>query len=139
MPMDKSGAGRELEAQRLDFVEHLDRDLEAETQVAVIHQRADTLFLEQAVDVGHALGQMVVQNRAADGRVDEGALDLNRLGVNDVLIVVGGGQVDQFARSSAGGSGVRVSTSPASSAISTSSMLAKARPSPLAPGFALVR
>ena len=31
-------------------------------------------------------------------RVDEGALDLHRIGVNDVLIVIGGGQVDQLSR-----------------------------------------
>ena len=90
--------GRELEAERLDLVEHLDRDFETEAQVAVVHQRADALLLEQAVDVRHAFGQVVVQDGAADRGVDESALDLYRLGVNDVLIVVRGGQVDHFAR-----------------------------------------
>ena len=80
------------------FVEHLDRGFEPEAQVAVVDQRADALLLQQAVDVRHALGKVIVQNGAAHRRVDEGALHLNRLGVNDVLIVVRGGQVDQFAR-----------------------------------------
>ena len=47
---------------------------------------------------GMPSGKVIVQDRAAHRRVDEGALDLYRLGVNDVLIVVRGGQVDQFAR-----------------------------------------
>ena len=40
---------------------------------------------------------MIVHNGAAHRRVDEGALHMNRLSVDDVLIVVGSGQVDQFA------------------------------------------
>ncbi len=54
----ETAAGGELEAQLLDTVEHLDRDLKAEVQVAVVDQLADALLLEQAVDVRHALGEM---------------------------------------------------------------------------------
>src|ERR1022692_4956799 len=89
---------RELEAQRLDFVEHLDRNFEPEGEVPVVDQSANSFFLEQAVDERHALGQVVVQNGAAHGGVDECTLDSYRLGVNDVLIVVCSGQVNQFAR-----------------------------------------
>jgi hypothetical protein len=93
----KAGPGCILEAELLHFVEHLDRGFESEAQVTVVHQRADTFLLEQAVDVGHALGKVIVENGAAHGGVDEGTIHLNRLGVDDVLIVVGGGEVDQFA------------------------------------------
>ena len=54
-------------------------------------------FLSRPLIKGMPSGKVVVQNRAAHRRVDERALDLHRLGVNDVLIVVRGGQVDHFA------------------------------------------
>ena len=49
----EAGARGVLEAERLDLVEHLDRDFQAKPQVAVIDQLADALLLEQAVDVRH--------------------------------------------------------------------------------------
>ena len=52
----KAGLRGVLEAELLHFVEHLDRGLKSEAKIAVVHQRADALFLEQAVNVGHALG-----------------------------------------------------------------------------------
>src|SRR5579863_4165010 len=91
----QAGARREGEAERFDFVEHLDRGLEAEREIAIVDQRANALFLEQAIDVRHALGQVIVQDRAPDGCIDKRPLHRNRLGVNDVLVVVGRGQVDQ--------------------------------------------
>ena len=60
-----AGAGGVAEAQVLDDVEHLDRLLEAEAQVAVLHEVLQALLAQQAVDVGHALGQVVVQDDAA--------------------------------------------------------------------------
>ena len=84
----ETGAGGETEAQRFDLVEHLDGGFEAEPQVAVVDQLTNALLLEQAVDVRHTLGQMVVEDRAADRRVQEFALMLNRVGMRDVLIVI---------------------------------------------------
>ena len=72
--------------------------LEAEAEIAVIDQLLHALFLEQAVDEGHFLRQRIVENDAADGGVEELTLQLHRLGVRDVLVVVGGGQVDHLAR-----------------------------------------
>jgi hypothetical protein len=46
---------------------------------------------------GMPSGKVVVQDGAAHRRVDELRAPVNRLGVNDVLIVVRGGQVDHFA------------------------------------------
>ena len=86
-----------MEAEVLDAVEHLDRDFEAEVQVAVVDQLADALLLEQAVDVRHARGQRVVQDGAADGGVDVLLVEFDRLGVGQVLIVVGRGHVEHRA------------------------------------------
>src|SRR5581483_1965697 len=83
------------EAKHFDFVEHLDRYFQPEAQVGVVHQSANALLLEQAVDVRHTLGQLVVQDRATDRRVDECTLDLHRVRVDNVLIVVRSGQIDQ--------------------------------------------
>src|SRR5215470_17021948 len=89
-------AGRKVESERLDLVKHLDGDFQAKAQVAVVHQLANALLLEQPVDVRHALGQVIVQDRPAYGRVQEAALVVDFVGVRDVLIVVRGGQVDHF-------------------------------------------
>ena len=62
----EAAAGRVGEAEFLDAVEHLDRDFKAEVEVAVVDELADSLLLEQAVDVRHALGERVVEDRAAN-------------------------------------------------------------------------
>ena len=74
----KSGLGRVAEAKFLDFVEHLDRDFQSEAQIAVADQRADALLLEQAVDVRHALGKVIVQNGASHRGVHERAVICKR-------------------------------------------------------------
>ena len=93
----EAGPGGVTEAEVLDAVERLDGGLEAEVQVAVVDQLADSLLLEQAVDVGHALGESVVEDGAADGGVDELLVELDRLGVGEVLVVVGGSHVQHGA------------------------------------------
>src|SRR6185312_14426615 len=90
-------ARRKAEAEVLNSVEHLHGDFQAKAQIAVIHQLANTFFLQQAVDERHALGQVIVQDRAAHGRVQEPAIHVDRLGVRNVLIVVGLGQINYFA------------------------------------------
>src|SRR5258708_21822835 len=57
------------EAERLDLVEHLDRDFQAKPQVPIRDRLADCLLLKQAVDVWHRhvdarhrLRQVIVQN-----------------------------------------------------------------------------
>ena len=93
----KACAGGEAEAQVFDFVEHLDRHFEAEPEVAVADQLTDALLLQQAVDERHACGKIIVQNGTAHRGVQEAALVLHGFGVGDVLIVVGGGQINHFA------------------------------------------
>ncbi len=93
----EAGLGGVAEAEVLDAVERLDGDFEAEVQVAVVDELADALLLEQAVDVGHALGERIVEDGAADGGGDELLVELDRLGVGEVLIVVGGGHVEHRA------------------------------------------
>ena len=91
-----SRLGGVQEAQFLQFVQHLHGALEAKTQVAVIAELLHALFLDQAVDEGHFLRQVVVKNHAADRGVDELALHHHGLGVRHVLIVVGGGEINHF-------------------------------------------
>ena len=85
------------EAELLDFVEHLHRDLQAELQIAVLHQLAHALLLQKAVDERHLLRKNVVEDDAADRRVHVLLGELDRLGVHDVLVIERLGQVDNFA------------------------------------------
>ena len=57
----------------------------------------EALLLEQAVDEGHLVGQHVVQDDAADGGVHVLLVELDRLGVQDVLVVERLGQIDHPA------------------------------------------
>src|SRR5687767_15702627 len=52
--------------------------LEAEVEVALLHQLLQPLLLQQAVDEGHLSRQLRVEDHAADGRVDDLVLDLLR-------------------------------------------------------------
>ena len=89
-------AGCEIEPERLDLIQHLDRNFQTEPQVGVVDQLPNPLLLEQAIDVGHAFGKVIVQDGAAHRRVQEAALVMHFVGVSNVLIVVGSGQVDHF-------------------------------------------
>ena len=87
-----------MEAQYLQFVQHLHGAFQAKTQVAVITERLlHALFLDQPVDERHFLRQVVVKDHAADRGVDELTLHGHRLGMRHVLIVVGGGQINHFS------------------------------------------
>src|SRR6266403_835013 len=92
----EASAGRKIEPERLDLVQHLDGHFQTKTQVAVVHQLSDALLLQQAVDVRHSLRKVIVQDGAAHGRIQEAALVVHFVGMRDVLIIVGGGQVDHF-------------------------------------------
>ena len=85
------------ETEGLDLVQHPHRGLQAEAQVAVIHQPAKTFLPEQAVDEGHAAGQMIVENHAPDRSVDELVLHRDGLGVKHVLVIISGRQVNHAA------------------------------------------
>ena len=74
-----------------------DGDLQPELQVAVLHQLAQALLLQQAVDEGHVLRQVVVEDHAADGGLHVLLVELDGLGVQDVLVVEGVHQVDDPA------------------------------------------
>ena len=134
----QAGAGGEAESQVFDLVEHLYCHFETEAEIAIAHQLSDTLLLQQAVDERHTGRKVIVKNGAAHGRVQERALVLYRFGMSNFLIVVGRGQVDYFPRI-AQANRSQCFNFAGFEAINTSSMLAKARPSPFAPGLALVR
>ncbi len=99
-----AGPGRGREAEVLQVVEHQDGHLLAEGQVHVADEVGQTLLLQVAVDEGDDVPQRAVEEDAADGRVDQGPLDVLDLGVDDVLVVVLRRQVDVLARNSARGS-----------------------------------
>ena len=62
-----------------------------------MHERLHALLLEQAVDERHVRRQVIVEDHAADGGVQELRFEIDRLGVRNVLIVVSVGEVDHFA------------------------------------------
>ena len=95
-PDRQSGSRREAEAEILHFVEHLDRDFETVLQVAEVDQLTNPLLLQQAVDVWHAVGKVIVQDCASNRCVQERAIVAHRISVNDVLIVISGGEVDHL-------------------------------------------
>ena len=91
------GARSVQEPELLHLVQHLDGDDQTELQVAVLHQLRETLLLQQAVDEGHLFRQHVVQDHAAHRGIHILLVELDRLGVNDVLVVERLIQVDHFA------------------------------------------
>ena len=54
-------------------------------------------FLSKPLMKGMSRRQVIVENHAADGGVQELLVELDRLGVRDVLIVIRVGEVDHFA------------------------------------------
>ncbi len=97
MPMEMPALRRVEEAERLQVVQHLHRHLVAEAEVAVVDERLKPLLLERAVDVGQPLRNLVVEDDAADGRVDDAAHVLLHGGAHHVLRVVLLRQVDEVA------------------------------------------
>ena len=93
-----AGLGGVMEAQFLQVVEQDDGVFQPEAKVGVIDQLLHALFLEQAVHVRKFFRQVRVENHAADGGLNELPFHLHGNGVRHVLIVIGGGQVDHFAR-----------------------------------------
>ena len=89
--------GGEPEPERLHFVQHFDCRFQLEAQIAVVHQLTNALFLQQSIDERHALGEVIVQDRASDGGIDVLPFELHWIGMSDVLIVVSVGQVYHFA------------------------------------------
>ena len=77
--------------------EHAHRHFKAEVLVAIVHQLPDALLLHQAVDERHARRKRVVENHAAYGGGEILLVEVHRIGVRDVLIVVGGGHVEHLA------------------------------------------
>ena len=97
MPIDRPDLRRVGEAEVLERVEHLDGLLEPELQIAALHQLLQPLLLEQAVDERHARRNLLVQDHAADRRVDDLVAHRLHLGVQHVLIVARRGQILQIA------------------------------------------
>src|SRR4029077_14409867 len=92
-----AGLGGVSETKFLQVIQQDDSVLQAETQIGVIHELLNALLLEQAVHIGKFFRQVRIENDAPDGRLDELALHFHGHGVRHVLVVVRGGEVDDFA------------------------------------------
>src|SRR5580692_2744877 len=80
-----AGARGVKEAQRFDVVEHVHRDVQAELQIAVLHELAEALLLQEPVDERHILRKRVVQNHAAYRGIHILFHEFDGLGMHDVL------------------------------------------------------
>jgi len=60
MPMDSPALVCVTEANLFYFVQHLDGGFQAKAQVRIVHDLANALLLEKAVDVRHLRRQMVI-------------------------------------------------------------------------------
>src|SRR5215475_1098613 len=92
----KAGFRRVEESELFQAVEHLDGDLMPKAQETVIDQALQPFLPERAVDVRHLFREMVVEQHAPDGRVD-GAIDFTNRGLDHVLCIALGVEVDQTA------------------------------------------
>ena len=93
-----AGAGGVKEPEFLHLIEHCHRYRQAVLQVAVLHELRQALLLEQAVDERHLVRKHVVENDTADGRIHVLFVELDRLGVHQVLVVEGLDQIDDLSR-----------------------------------------
>ena len=91
-----AGLGGVHEAEFLQLIEQHNGAFQAEAQVGVVHELLNALLLEQAVDEREIARQVVVEDHAADGGLNELALQLHGNGVRHVLVVIRGGEVDDF-------------------------------------------
>src|SRR5664280_784192 len=100
-PNREARHGGVVETELLDAVQHPHRGFQTEAQVAIVHQVAHALLLEQAVDVGHLRStalQVVVHDGAAHGGRDELPLKVGGIGMDHVLIVIRDGEIDHLTR-----------------------------------------
>ena len=91
-----AGLGGVIETQGLQVIEQFDGGFEPIAQVGVINELLHALLLEQAVDIGHLLRQVRIENHTADSGLNELTLHANGINVSHVLRVVGSGEVDEF-------------------------------------------
>ncbi len=87
-----------VEGDLLHLVEHLHGQLMAVLDVAVADELLEPALLEQAVDEWNLVGQMEIHDHPADGGVHDTGLELLDIGVEQVLVVEVGLEIDQLAR-----------------------------------------
>src|SRR5437588_285527 len=92
-----AGARGVSEAQRLEVIEQNDRVSKAEAQVGVLDELLNALLFEKPVHEREFFGQVRVEDDATDGGLDELTFHLHWLGVRHVLVIVGRGEVNDFA------------------------------------------
>ena len=93
-----AGAGGVQEAEVLHLIQHADGDMQAELQVAVLHQLRETLLLQQTVDERHVFGKMHRSEMTRPTVVSMYCFTYSEwLGVDHVLAVERLGQIDDLA------------------------------------------
>src|SRR5712664_1077787 len=86
-----------MEAHLFQLIEQDDGVFKAETQISVIDELLNAFLLEKTVDVREFPRQVGIENDAPNGGLNELALHLYRDRVRHILVVVRGGEVDNFA------------------------------------------
>ena len=69
--LDSNGDARTCgveEPEFLEMIESLNSALETKSQIAVVNQLLNSFFLQQTIDEGHFLGQVIVENNAPRSR-----------------------------------------------------------------------
>src|SRR6185436_1083961 len=82
-----AGLRRVEEAEVLEAVEHLDGLGVAVVDEAVVDEILQTLLLEESVDIRDLFRNVGVEDHAADGGLDDLAVELLHFAVDDVLVV----------------------------------------------------
>ena len=93
-----SGLGRIKETERLDFIQQLNGCLKSKSQVAIVAKRSEPLLAEQTVNERHTRGQVIIEDDPAHGGVDELVLYCDRFRMQNVLVVIRGGEINNAAR-----------------------------------------
>jgi hypothetical protein len=94
IPIETRSGGVE-EAELLQLVEHLHRLLDAVAEIAEVDQASEPLLLEKPVDVGDLRRELIVEDNPADGGLDDLVRKLEDLGMDQILVVERGGEIDE--------------------------------------------
>ena len=92
-----AGHGGVMEAELFQVIQKDDGVFQAEAEVGVVNKLLHALLFQQAVNVGKFFRQVGIENDATHGGLNELTFHANGNGVRDVLIVIGGGEIDHFA------------------------------------------
>ena len=94
-PDREPGLRRPVEAEILEVIQHLHRQLETVMEVAVLHKLLQALLLQQTVDERKHLRQSIVEQHPTDRRIHDLALQRLDSGMEHVLVVAAHGEIHE--------------------------------------------